>query len=71
MSDYIKNAALPPKKKKNLSLDNLTIRVSFGSKFKITPSLEDSVAYPDVTSPCWCRLDLLKFIDVNILTKKN
>lgn len=75
MADYIKNTALPPKKKKDLKLEDLTIRVSFGVKFEISPpqhALSDSqtINYPVVRSPCWCQLDLLKFIDINILVKK-
>ena len=70
MSDYIKNNALPPKKKKQLQIKDLTVRISFGEPFKpkvaTTGSENDQ---PEFSSPCWCDVSIQKFIDINILRK--
>ncbi len=90
LSDYIKEMGLPPKKKKQLNLDNLTINISFGEKFtnneKISKTKADLESFSSSTtttcnsdvdydnhvslinfsSPCWCRLEIHKFLDINI-----
>ena len=70
MGPYIRNVQLPPKKKKTLNLNDLTIRVSFGERFTdLMSANEDETTYDGLTanSPCWIQLTLDKFIDINIL----
>ncbi len=67
MNPFIRNVQLPPKKKKNLNLNDLTIKISFGEEFKERmENSETNDQGPTIISPCWVHLTLEKFIDINI-----
>ncbi len=69
MADYLKETALPPKKKKQLNMEDLKLSISFGENFKFKEIKQESIndlENIEIISPCWVQLSLVKFVDINI-----